>query len=49
MKSAADIRGFDFHCHVDLHREPTQCERERIITIAVTKLVDIDSPAQGRC
>ena len=40
MNHAGDIRGFDFHCHVDLHRDPAwlvaQCERERIATIAVT-------------
>jgi TatD DNase family protein len=40
VNAAADIRGFDFHCHVDLHREPArliaQCEGERIVTVAVT-------------
>ena len=34
------IRGFDFHCHVDLHPDPAviiqQCERERIAVVAVT-------------
>lgn len=34
------IRAFDFHCHVDLHSDParliTQCEGERIATVAVT-------------
>jgi TatD DNase family protein len=33
-------RAFDFHCHVDLHRNPgrliSQCEGERIVTVAVT-------------
>lgn len=33
-------RGFDFHCHVDLDRQPvrliSQCEGERIVTVAVT-------------
>ncbi|QHO73941.1 hydrolase TatD [Bradyrhizobium sp. CCBAU 051011] len=37
---ADDIRGADFHCHVDLDRDPAAlveaCERERIATIAVT-------------
>lgn len=40
MNDNARIRGFDFHCHVDLQRDPArlvaQCERERIFTIAVT-------------
>jgi len=35
-----DIRGVDFHCHVDLHRDPpaliAACEKERILTLAVT-------------
>ncbi len=34
------IRGFDFHCHLDLQADPiatiSQCERDRIITLAVT-------------
>ena len=33
-------RGFDFHCHVDLFRDPeaaiAACENERIVTLAVT-------------
>ncbi|MDA9545320.1 hypothetical protein ACM43_12885 [Bradyrhizobium sp. CCBAU 45321] len=37
---ADDIRGADFHCHVDLDRDPAAlvaaCERERIATVAVT-------------
>lgn len=41
MKITLDhVRGFDFHCHVDLHRDPpgvvSRCERERIVTVAVT-------------
>ncbi len=41
MKVALDhARGFDFHCHVDLDRDParliSQCEGERIVTVAVT-------------
>lgn len=40
MNHVGHIRGFDFHCHVDLHRNPAQlvvrCEDERIATIAVT-------------
>lgn len=36
----SEVRGFDFHCHVDLHRDPPQlikqCEVARIATIAVT-------------
>lgn len=34
------VRGFDFHCHVDLFTDPTAtiatCERHRIVTLAVT-------------
>ena len=40
MSAVYDARGFDFHCHVDLDRDPAalvaRCERERIITLAVT-------------
>ncbi|HJU03838.1 MAG TPA: Qat anti-phage system TatD family nuclease QatD [Nitrospiraceae bacterium] len=40
MNIADDIRGADFHCHVDLDRDPAAlveaCERERIATVAVT-------------
>lgn len=40
MKSVDVAQGFDFHCHVDLHRDPAgliaQCEAERIATVAVT-------------
>ena len=40
MKMALEhARGFDFHCHVDLDRDParliSQCEGERIVTVAV--------------
>jgi len=34
------IRGYDFHCHVDLQKDPRatieQCEKERLFTLAVT-------------
>ena len=40
MNVRADIQGFDFHCHVDLHPDPTQviedCERKKIFVLAVT-------------
>jgi TatD DNase family protein len=40
MSGKGSIRGFDFHCHVDLHPDPTafidRCAREGIVTIAVT-------------
>jgi TatD DNase family protein len=41
MKVRLDqVGGFDFHCHVDLHPDPawliSQCEAERIVTVAVT-------------
>ena len=40
MKDGGPIRGFDFHCHVDLYPDPPRviaaCERERIVTLAVT-------------
>jgi TatD DNase family protein len=41
MKIGLDqVRGFDFHCHIDLDRDParliSQCEAERIVTVAVT-------------
>jgi TatD DNase family protein len=40
MNAVDDARGFDFHCHVDLDRDPAalvaRCERQRIITLAVT-------------
>jgi TatD DNase family protein len=41
MKMGLDhARGFDFHCHVDLDPNParliSQCEGERIVTVAVT-------------
>lgn len=38
--TSSSIRGVDFHCHVDLHQDPpgliAACERERIVTLAVT-------------
>ena len=40
MGNATNIRGFDFHCHVDLHRNPTDlirdCESLGIAVLAVT-------------
>ena len=40
MTGKEEIRGFDFHCHVDLYPDPTgmiaSCTDERIITLAVT-------------
>lgn len=40
MIAVQDARGFDFHCHVDLQKDPVRfiqrCERERIVTVAVT-------------
>lgn len=40
MKGIEPIRGFDFHCHVDLYSNPTavigECERKGIVTLAVT-------------
>jgi len=40
MNTARPVRGFDFHCHVDLFPDPAaaiaSCERERIVTLAVT-------------
>jgi TatD DNase family protein len=40
MNTATPVRGFDFHCHVDLFPDPAAaiaaCERERIVTLAVT-------------
>ncbi len=40
MTTPTQIRGCDFHCHVDLLPDPTaaiaSCERERIVTLAVT-------------
>lgn len=40
MSVRADIRGFDFHCHVDLHLDPRSviqvCDRHRIAVLAVT-------------
>jgi TatD DNase family protein len=41
MRNSLDhVRGFDFHCHVDLHPDPprlvARCEEQRIVTLAVT-------------
>lgn len=40
MTDEQGIRGFDFHCHIDLHPDPTEmiraCEKEQIVTLAVT-------------
>lgn len=40
MKQPADIRGYDFHCHVDLHLDPTnlikKCDAHRIVVLGVT-------------
>ena len=40
MHNSTNIRGFDFHCHVDLHPRPvdliTECEKRRIAVLAVT-------------
>jgi TatD DNase family protein len=37
---ANSINGYDFHCHVDLNKDPramiARCERERVFTLAVT-------------
>lgn len=38
--SPCNIQGVDFHCHIDLHKNPeglvSKCEREHILTLAVT-------------
>ena len=40
MSINQDIRGFDFHCHIDLHPDPAaliaRCEHERVFVLAVT-------------
>lgn len=40
MISDGIIRGFDFHCHVDLHPDPAaliiRCEQKRVAVLAVT-------------
>lgn len=40
MTEQATVRGFDFHCHLDLYPDPAamiaSCERSAIITVAVT-------------
>jgi len=39
-KGQATVRGFDFHCHIDLYPDPAgiiaSCERTEIVTLAVT-------------
>ena len=40
MSENINYRGFDFHCHIDLHPDPpsliARCEKERIAVLAVT-------------
>lgn len=40
MTYSGTIRGFDFHCHIDLHPDPAaliaRCEQERVAVLAVT-------------
>ena len=40
MNKELEIKGFDFHCHIDLHPEPAalidRCENNRIAVLAVT-------------
>jgi TatD DNase family protein len=40
MLQSTSIDGYDFHCHVDLHKDPratiARCESERLFTLAVT-------------
>ncbi|MCP4471411.1 MAG: TatD family hydrolase [Gammaproteobacteria bacterium] len=40
MSENINYRGFDFHCHIDLHPDPpyliTRCEKKRIAVLAVT-------------
>jgi TatD DNase family protein len=40
MSDQLDIRGYDFHCHIDLYPDPAamvaQCEKDRVVTFAVT-------------
>lgn len=40
MNNKPKIKGFDFHCHVDLHPNPPglirECEKRRIMVLAVT-------------
>ena len=42
MKNKQKLRGFDFHCHVDLHPDPVEmiaaCEEKQIFTLAVTTI-----------
>lgn len=40
MNSKGNIKGFDFHCHIDLNPDPaaliTRCEEQRVVVLAVT-------------
>lgn len=40
MTASKQFRGFDFHCHIDLHHRPLEviarCEQEQVIVMAVT-------------
>ena len=40
MSNKPKIKGFDFHCHIDLHPNPPnlirECEKRRILVLAVT-------------
>jgi TatD DNase family protein len=40
MKDQATVRGFDFHCHIDLYPDPAaiiaSCESKQIVTLAAT-------------
>lgn len=40
MIDIGEARGFDFHCHVDLYKDPQEiirsCDRDGIVTLAVT-------------
>lgn len=40
MNKVTTVRGFDFHCHLDLYPDPegmiASCERNRIVTLSVT-------------
>lgn len=40
MSENTNYKGFDFHCHIDLHPDPpaliARCEKERIAVLAVT-------------
>ncbi len=40
MTKGKQVRGVDFHCHIDLHRKPleviSRCAEEQVVTVAVT-------------